>query len=113
MKTGLAVTLSSVLLPLLPAMLLYVSAAVEPGKTNAVCDRSSSGVPSTQMEAALDELRRRFPNQIVIGFEEFASEQRPACEPRINLGPPGTTLNQALKRVWQVDAKYRVEIMNG
>ena len=28
-------------------------------------------IPSTPMEAALDALRSRFPNQVVIGFEEL------------------------------------------
>ncbi len=65
------------------------------------------------MEAALDELRRRFPDQIVIGFEEFADEQRPACEPHIDLGPPGTALAEAIERVRQVDGKYVVESLRG
>lgn len=111
MTRGLVVTLLSVLLLFVAAMLLCVSAAVDPG--SAACDGSSAGVPSTPMEASLDELRRRFPNQIVIGFEEFADEQRPACQPHIDLGPPGITLAEVLERVRQVDTRYRIELLSG
>lgn len=83
------------------------------GVSAGACDRSVSGIPSTPIEAALDELRRRFPNQVVIAFEEFANEQRPTCEPHVDLGPPVTTLHQALDRVREVDARYRVELLKG
>ncbi len=76
-----------------------------------VCTKT--GVTSTPMEAALYELRRRFPNQIVIGFEEFFYENRPECEPQIDLGPPDITLSQALQRVRQTDRRYRVELLQG
>lgn len=62
------------------------------------------------MEAALDELRKRFPNEIVIGFEEFRDDPRPECEPRVDLGPPETTLAEAIERVREADSKYHVEL---
>jgi hypothetical protein len=111
MTRGLVVTFGSVLLVVVAAMLLCLSAAVDPA--TAACDRSSSGVPSTPMEAALEQLRRRFPNQIVIGFEEVSDEQRPACEPQIDLGPPWSSVGEALERVQEVDPKYRVELLPG
>lgn len=94
-------------------VLLCVSAPLDSRTANTVCNKSNSGVPSTPMEAALDELQRRFPNQIVIAFEEFADEQRPACEPHIDLGPPGTTLAGAVERVRKADSRYRVGLTNG
>jgi hypothetical protein len=67
-------------------------------------------VVSTPIERALDELRVRFPNSIVIGFEELF-DPRPDKEPQIDLGPTGSSLDQVLKRVQNIDPKYRVELL--
>lgn len=100
------------LLCLFVSLVLFCVSAPLDSSTTTACDKSTSGVPSTPMEAALHELQRRFPNQIVVAFEEFADEQRPACEPHIDLGPPGTTLAAAVERVRKADTRYRVELTN-
>lgn len=92
----------------LPCLQTGAAFAPAPRATEPACRKS--GVTSTPMEAALDELRRRFPSEIVIGFEEFFDEPRPECEPKIDLGPPGTTLQQGLQRVRKADPRYRVEL---
>jgi len=69
-------------------------------------------VKSTPIEKALDELRARFPNRIVIGFEELF-DPRPDKEPQIDLGPTGSSLAQVLNRVRIIDPKYRVELLQG
>ena len=81
----------------------------EPPET-AQAEAGSRGVPSTAVEAALDELRRRFPNQIVIGFEELF-DPRPESEPYIDLGPADTTLAAAIERVRRVAPRYRVDLL--
>ena len=55
-------------------------------------------VTSTPIEKALDDLRARFPNSIVIGFEELF-DPRPDSEPQVDLGPQGLALAQVLNRV--------------
>jgi hypothetical protein len=67
-------------------------------------------VTSTPVEKALDELRARFPNGIVIGFEELF-DPRPDKEPQLDLGPTGSSLEQVLNRVRTIDPKYRVELL--
>ena len=69
-------------------------------------------VPSTPVEAALDELRRRFPDRVVIGFEELF-DPRPESEPQIDLGPSDATFEDVLSRIRRVDPKYRVELLEG
>jgi hypothetical protein len=69
-------------------------------------------IPSTRIEAALDELRRRFPDRIVIGFEELF-EPRPESEPQVDLGPSDATLEKVLACIRRVDPKYRVELLEG
>jgi hypothetical protein len=69
-------------------------------------------VKSTPIEKALDELRARFPNRIVIGFEELF-DPRPDKEPQIDLGPTGSSLAQVLNRIRIIDPKYRVELLQG
>jgi len=64
------------------------------------------------MEAALDELRRRFPNQFVIGFEELF-DPRPESEPHIDLGPADTPFAAALERVRHIGPQYRVALLEG
>jgi hypothetical protein len=103
---GFRVLIVSVLL-LVAGSALSCKAALPLG-SNSGCRHDH--VTSTAMEAALDELRKRFPNEIVIGFEEFRDDPRPDCEPKIDLGPPATNLNQAIERVRQADPKYHVEL---
>jgi len=69
-------------------------------------------VPSTPMEAALDALRSRFPNQVVIGFEELW-DVRPEREPQIDLGPANSTLEQVLARIRRENPNYRIELLQG
>ena len=69
-------------------------------------------VPSTPMEAALDALRSRFPNQVVIGFEKLW-EVRPEREPQIDLGPANSTLEQVLARIRRENPNYRIELLQG
>lgn len=69
-------------------------------------------VPSTPMEAALNALRSRFPNQVVIGFEELW-DVRPEREPQIDLGPPNSILEQVLARVRRENPKYKIELLPG
>jgi hypothetical protein len=67
---------------------------------------------STPIEKSLDELRVRFPKDIVIGFEELF-DPRPDREPQVDLGPPGLALDQVLNHVRSVDPKYHVELLQG
>jgi len=69
-------------------------------------------VKSTPIEKALDELRERFPNSIVIGFEELV-DQRPNEDPQIDLGPEGSSLSRVLSGVRSTDPKYRVRLIQG
>ena len=61
------------------------------------------------MDAALDALRSRFPNQVVIGFEELW-DVRPQREPQIDLGPGNSTLEQVVARIRRENPKYRIEL---
>jgi len=81
-------------------------------RSSTYTEATPAHVPSTPMEAALDELRRRFPDQIVIGFEELF-DPRPESEPQIDLGPSDATLEEVLSRIRLVDPKYRVELLEG
>ncbi len=67
-------------------------------------------MPSTPIEAALDALRSRFPNQIVIGFEE-SFDVRPDREPDVDLGPPNSTLQQVLARIRRANPKYKIDLL--
>lgn len=67
---------------------------------------------STPIEKALDELRLRFPKDMVIGFEELF-DPRPNREPQVDLGPPGLALNQVLNHVRSIDPKYHIELVQG
>ena len=71
-----------------------------------------AGVPSTPMEAAIDQLRARFPNQLVVGFEELW-ETRPESEPEVDLGPPEATLQQVLARMRRDNPQYRIDLLAG
>ena len=67
-------------------------------------------VQSTPIEKALDELRARFPNRVVVGFEELF-DQRPETEPLVDLGPQGSSLEEVLNRIRKIDSKYRIELL--
>jgi len=62
------------------------------------------------MEASLDALLVRFPNQVVIGFEELWDDERPDTEPQLDLGPPNASLEQVLERIGQLNPVYRVKL---
>ena len=64
------------------------------------------------MEAALDALRSRFPNQVVIGFEELWGV-RPQREPQIDLGLANSTLDQVLAHIRGENPKYKIELLQG
>jgi hypothetical protein len=61
------------------------------------------------MEAALDALLARFPNQVVIGFEELW-DTRPDSEPEPDLGPPDASLERALERIGHLNPAYKVRL---
>jgi hypothetical protein len=67
---------------------------------------------STPIEKVLEELRVRFPKDIVIGFEE-RFDPRPDREPQVDLGPPGLSLDQVLNHVRGIDPKYHIELLQG
>ncbi len=67
-------------------------------------------VPSTLMEAALDALRTRFPNQVVVAFEELW-DTRPGDEPHVDLGPPDSSLKQVVDRIRHANPKYKVDFL--
>jgi hypothetical protein len=69
-------------------------------------------VASTPIEKALDELRARFPNRIVIGFEELFDPPSDK-EPQVDLGPKDLSLQQVLNRVRRIDPRYKVELLPG
>jgi hypothetical protein len=72
---------------------------------------SADPVPSTPMEAALDSLRARFPNQIVIGFEELWNA-RPDIEPQVDLGTPNASLEEVLRSIRRLNPQYKIELLH-
>ena len=60
----------------------------------------------------MDALRSRFPNQVVIGFEELW-DVSPVREPQIDLGPANSTLEQVLARIRRENPKYKIELLQG
>lgn len=73
---------------------------------------SPQAVTSTPMEAAIDALRSRFPNQIVVGFEELW-DVRPEIEPKVDLGPANLTLRQVLERMRHQNPTYKLDLLPG
>lgn len=69
-------------------------------------------VRSTTMEAAIDALRSRFPNQVVVGFEELW-DVRPEREPEVDLGPPNSTLQQILVHMRRANPRYKIDLLAG
>jgi hypothetical protein len=64
------------------------------------------------MEAALDALRARFPNQLVVGFEELW-DIRPDAEPQVDLGAPNSSLEEVLRRIRRLNPQYKIELLDG
>jgi len=64
------------------------------------------------MEASIDALRARFPNQIVVGFEELW-DPRPDSEPNVDLGPPGSSLQDVLARIHTANPNYKIDLLPG
>lgn len=60
----------------------------------------------------MDALRSRFPNQLVIGFEELW-DARPDTEPRVDLGPPNLSLPQVLDRIRRQNPAYKIDLLPG
>lgn len=87
-----------------------IEARVDSRRAKATSPAKSGIVTSTPIEKALDELRVRFPNDVVIGFEELFNA-RPDTEPQVDLGSKGLSLEQVLNRVRSIDSKYRVELL--
>lgn len=58
------------------------------------------------MEASLDDLRSRFPNELVIGFEELWDKRG---DQEINLGPLASTRQDVIKRIRALNPQYTVE----
>jgi hypothetical protein len=69
-------------------------------------------VRPTPIEQALEELLARFPNRIVVGFEELF-DQRPAAEQEANLGTKDYSLEEVLNHVRRIDPRYRIELLKG
>jgi hypothetical protein len=90
-------------LALICCLLILTSAAAAP---------SPQAVTSTPIEAAIDALRSRFPNQIVVGFEELW-DVRPDIEPTTDLGPANLTLQQVLERIRHQNPTYKVDLLPG
>jgi hypothetical protein len=67
-------------------------------------------VPSTPIEASVEALRSRFPGQIVVGFEELF-ETRPDTEPVVDLGPPNSSLQEALQRIRSQNPRYKIDLL--
>lgn len=78
----------------------------------ALSSRAYAQVPSTPMEAALEQLRHRFPDQVVIGFEELW-DSRPDGEPSVDLGPPNATLEQVVARIRRQNSNYKIDLIEG
>src|SRR5664279_6581796 len=81
-------------------------------QTSAQPRAHSAGVVSTPMEAAVDALRARFPDQIVVGFEELW-DARPVTDPQVDLGPPDSTLKQVLDRIRRANPRYKLDLLEG
>ena len=101
------VLLTISLQPALTITLEQQSAAGRPGLAE-----SETIVRSTPIEQALDALRARFPNRIVVGFEELF-DQHPETEPQVDLGPKDSPLEEVLNRIRGIDPKYRIELLPG
>jgi hypothetical protein len=71
-----------------------------------------AAVVSTPMEAAVDALRARFPDQIVVGFEELW-DARPLTEPQVDLGPPDSSLKQVIDRIRRANPQYKLDLLEG
>ena len=103
----------SVTITLQPAF--TINCAGQPAAENAGLAEFAPAQPivrSTPIEKALEELLARFPNRLVIGFEELF-DQRPETEPQVDLGPKDSSLGEVLNRIRKIDAEYRIELLPG
>jgi hypothetical protein len=103
----------SVTITLQPALTVDCEQQSAAGNTElAESGSAQTTVRSTAIEKALGELRARFPNAVVVGFEE-PFDQRPETEPQVDLGPKGLPLEEVLNRIRKIDPKYRIELLQG
>jgi hypothetical protein len=96
-------------------LIVFVVFAVQlvwAGDPVALTEPHPAPVSSTPMEAALDALRARFPNEVVLGFEELW-DPRPDIEPQVDLGPPDASLGQVLQRIRLLNPKYKADLLQG
>ena len=82
----------------------------EPTQPPAQPKSHSAAVVSTPMEAALDALRRRYPDSVVVGFEELW-DARPDTEPKVDLGPPDATFNSVVERIGNLNPTYKLDLV--
>lgn len=78
---------------------------------SALAQSHSPTVPSTLIEAEIDELRTRFPDQIVVGFEELW-ETRPDKTPNVDLGPPDAGLQEVLAKIRRDNPQYKLTLLS-
>lgn len=105
---------------MLPCAIVWLTISLQPALTITLEQQSAAGRPglaesgtivrSTPIEQALDALLARFPNRIVVGFEEVF-DKRPETEPRVDLGPKDSPLEEVLNRIRGIDPKYRIELL--
>ena len=62
---------------------------------------------STIMEASLDDLRSRFRNQLVIGFEELWDERG---DQEVSLGRTNSPLQEVIQHIRLLNPQYKVEV---
>lgn len=94
-----------------PALTMNCDQQAAAGNTG-LSELPPAAVRSTPIERALDELRTRFRNHIVVGFEELF-DQRPETEPQVDVGPKGSPLEDVLNRIRKIAPEYRIELMQG
>ena len=81
-------------------------------RPNALTQTHSTSVPSTLIEAEIEELRSRFSNQIVLGFEELW-EIRPERTPSVDLGPPNSNLQKVIAKIRRDNPQYNLAFRPG
>lgn len=91
---------------------LFSSALCLVTMVSATAEPRPATVPSTPIEAALEALRSRFSNQVVIGFEELWDVRRER-DPQFDLGPANSTLDQVVARIRRENPTYKIELLRG
>ncbi len=100
--------------------IVFVAIAIRPGLTVNCEEQPAAGhagsaeasLTSTPMEDALNELRLRFPNRVVLGFEELF-DPRQGSEAQTDLCPNGTSLEEVLNCIRKVDPRYSIKLLKG